>query len=39
MLLDLWGESAHAHDLGHPGAGDALLSGYVGLADDLAGFQ
>lgn len=31
MLLDLEGEAQQAHDLGHPGAGDALAAGDGGL--------
>lgn len=39
LLLDLPGQPQHAHDLSHPGAGEALLSGDLGLAGDLSWFQ
>lgn len=39
VLLDLRGEAEHAHCLGHPGAGDPLSPGDVGLVGGLAGLQ
>lgn len=39
VLLDPGREAEHAHDLGHPGAGDALLAGDVGLVGGLAGLK
>jgi hypothetical protein len=33
LLLDLGGEAEEAHDLGHPGAGEALAAGDGGLLD------
>lgn len=36
MLLDLGREAEQAHDLGHPGAGDALPAGDAGLVGGLA---
>ncbi len=39
MLLDLGREAQQAHDLGHPGAGDALLAGDGRLVGGLAGLE
>jgi len=39
MFLDLWREAQQAHDLGHPGAGDALPAGDGRPVGDLAGLE
>jgi hypothetical protein len=39
LLLDVGREAEHGHDLGHPGAGDALPAGDGGLVGGLAGRQ
>jgi len=39
VLLDLWREAEHAHDLRHPGPGDALPAGDVGLVSGPAGCE
>ena len=39
LLLDLGREAEQAHDLGHPGAGDALPAGDGRLVGGLAGLE
>jgi hypothetical protein len=39
VLLDFGREAEQAHDLGHPGPGDALAPGDRGLVGFLAGFE
>jgi hypothetical protein len=39
LLLDVGCEAKEAHDLGHPGAGDAVSAGDVGLVGGLAGLE
>jgi hypothetical protein len=39
MFLDLGREAQQAHDLGYPGAGEALLAGDGGLVGDFAGLE
>jgi hypothetical protein len=39
VLLDVRREPEHAHDLRHPGAGDPLAAGDLGLVADSARFE
>jgi hypothetical protein len=39
VLLNLGREAKHAHDLGHPGARDALQASDFSPVGELAGFE
>ena len=37
--MDFRGKAIEGHDLGHPGAGDPLATGDLGLGSDVAGVE